>query len=130
MSFAAASIPPFSADNTRASWSVTSQTEMRWSVTGFHVASVHSIFDLLIQNKDLTKEEREQVKKVSKDTLEKLQNEKLNIPNWKESREMKAGIKTTIYDQLLWLPEDKYTDEEVSLKSLAVYQHVYSYAYF
>ena len=89
-----------------------------------------SIFDLLIQNKDLTKSEREQVKKVAKDTLEKLQNEKLNIPNWKESREMKAGIKTTIYDQLLWLPEDKYTDEEVSLKSLAVYQHVYSYAYF
>ena len=89
-----------------------------------------SIFDLLIQNKDLTKSEREQVKKVAKDTLEKLQNEKLNIPNWKESREMKAGIKTTIYDQLLWLPENKYTDEEVSLKSLAVYQHVYSYAYF
>ncbi|WP_312820505.1 type I restriction endonuclease subunit R [Kaistella carnis] len=89
-----------------------------------------SIFDLLIQNKELSKSEREQVKKVAKDTLEKLQNEKLNIPNWKESREMKAGIKTTIYDQLLWLPEDKYTDEEVSLKSLAVYQHVYSYAYF
>lgn len=89
-----------------------------------------SIFDLLIQNKELTKEEREQVKKVAKDTLEKLQNEKLNIPNWKESREMKAGIKTTIYDQLLWLPENIYTDDEVSLKSLAVYQHVYSYAYF
>lgn len=89
-----------------------------------------SIFDLLIQNKELSKSEREQVKKVAKDTLEKLQNEKLNIANWKESREMKAGIKTTIYDQLLWLPENKYTDEEVSLKSLAVYQHVYSYAYF
>lgn len=89
-----------------------------------------SIFDLLIQNKELTKEEREQVKKVAKDTLEKLQNEKLNIPNWKESREMKAGIKTTIYDQLLWLPENKYNDDEVSLKSVAVYQHVYSYANF
>ncbi|KIA89585.1 type I restriction endonuclease subunit R [Kaistella jeonii] len=89
-----------------------------------------SIFDLLIQNKELTQTEREQVKKVAKDTLEKLQTEKLNILNWKESREMKAGIKTTIYDQLLWLPEEKYTDEEVSLKSLAVYQHVYSYAQF
>ena len=89
-----------------------------------------SIFDLLIQNKELSKSEREQVKKVAKDTLEKLQNEKLNIPNWKESREMKAGIKTTIYDQLLWLPENKYNDDEVSLKSVAVYQHVYSYANF
>lgn len=89
-----------------------------------------SIFDLLVQNKELTKAEREQVKKVAKDTLEKLQNEKLNIPNWKESREMKAGIKTAIYDQLLWLPENKYNDDEVSLKSVAVYQHVYSYANF
>lgn len=89
-----------------------------------------SIFDLLIQNKELTNKEREQVKKVAKDTLDKLQQGKLNVPNWKESRELKAGIKTTIYDQLLWLPEEKYTDEEVSMKSIAVYQHVYSYARF
>lgn len=89
-----------------------------------------SIFDLLIQNKELNKEEKEQVKKVAKSTLEKLQKEKLNIPGWKESRELKASIKTTIYDQLLWLPEEKYTDEDVSLRSLQVYQHVYSYARF
>lgn len=87
-----------------------------------------SIFDLLIQNKELNKEEKEQVKKVAKDTLEILQKEKLNIPGWKESRELKASIKTTIYDQLLWLPEERYSDEEVHLKSFAVYQHIYSYA--
>ena len=89
-----------------------------------------SIFDLLIQNKELNKEEKEQVKKVAKDTLEILQKEKLNIPGWKESRELKASIKTTIYDQLLWLPEERYSDEEVHLKSFAVYQHIYSYARF
>lgn len=88
-----------------------------------------SIFDLLIQNKELNLKEREQVKKVAKETLELLQREKLNIPNWKESRELKAGVKTIIYDQLLWLPEEKYTDEEVSMKTIAVYQHVYSYHY-
>lgn len=88
-----------------------------------------SIFDLLIQNKDLTKSEREEVRNVAQKTLETLQKEKLNIPNWKESRELKAGVKTAIYDQLLWLPEQKYTDEEVSLKSIAVYQHVYSYSF-
>lgn len=86
-----------------------------------------SIFDLLIQNKELNLKEREQVKKVARETLELLQREKLNIPNWKESRELKAGVKTIIYDQLLWLPEEKYTDEEVSMKTVAVYQHVYSY---
>lgn len=89
-----------------------------------------SIFDLLIKDKDLTKEEREAVKNVAKETLEILQREKLNIPNWKESREIRSSVKTTIYDKLLWLPEEKYTDEDVSLRSIQVYQHVYSYSNF
>ncbi|MBY0066492.1 type I restriction endonuclease subunit R [Empedobacter falsenii] len=89
-----------------------------------------SIFDLLVKGKKLTDGEKEMVKKVAIETLEILQREKLNIPNWKESREIRSGVKTTIYDQLLWLPEEKYTDEEVSLRSLEVYQHVYSYSNF
>lgn len=89
-----------------------------------------SVFDLLIQNKELNKTELEAVKKVAKNTLDQLKREKLSIPNWKESRALKAGIKTTIFDQLLHLPQNKYSDEEVSIKSVAVYQHVYSYANF
>lgn len=89
-----------------------------------------SIFDLLVKGKKLTDGEKEMVKKVAIETLETLQREKLNIPNWKESREIRSGVKTTIYDQLLWLPEEKYTDEEVSLRSLEVYQHVYSYHFY
>ena len=89
-----------------------------------------SIFDLLIKGKKLTDEEKETVKKVAKETLEILQKEKLDIPNWKESREIRSSVKTTIYDKLLWLPEEKYTDEDVSLRSLEVYQHVYSYSNF
>lgn len=89
-----------------------------------------SIFDLLVKGKDLTKEEKETVKNVAKETLEILQREKLNIPNWKESREIRSSVKTTIYDKLLWLPEEKYTDEDVSLRSIQVYQHVYSYGGF
>ncbi|MFV0146621.1 type I restriction endonuclease subunit R [Empedobacter falsenii] len=89
-----------------------------------------SIFDLLVKGKDLTKDEKETVKKVAQETLEILQREKLNIPNWKESREIRSSVKTTIYDKLLWLPEEKYTDEDVSLRSVQVYQHVYSYSNF
>lgn len=89
-----------------------------------------SIFDLLVQEKELTKEEKETVKKVAKETLETLQREKLNIPNWKESREIRSSVKTTIYDKLLWLPENKYTDEDVTVRTIQVYQHVYSYAGF
>nr|WP_286652303.1 hypothetical protein [Sphingobacterium hotanense] len=85
-----------------------------------------SIFDLLVKGKDLTKDENETVKKVAQETLEILQREKLNILNWKESREIRSSVKTTIYDKLLWLPEEKYTDEDVSLRSILVYQHVYS----
>lgn len=86
-----------------------------------------AIFDLLVKGKDLTKEEKETVKNVAKETLETLQREKLNISNWKESRAIRSSVKTTIYDKLLWLPEEKYTDEDVHLKSFAVYQHIYSY---
>ena len=31
-----------------------------------------------------------------------------------------------IYDNLSWLPEEAYTDEDVSSKTLSVYQHIYS----
>lgn len=86
-----------------------------------------SIFDLLVKGKDLTKEEKEEVKKVAKETLEKLQNERLNIPNWKESRQIRSGVKTTILDQLMYLPQEKYSDEEVDQMSHHVYQHIYSY---
>jgi type I restriction enzyme R subunit len=89
-----------------------------------------SIFDLLAKGKDLSKEEKEAVKKVAEETLEILKREKLNIPNWKESREIRSSVKTTIYDKLLWLPEEKYSDEDVSLRSIQVYQHVYSYTNF
>lgn len=88
-----------------------------------------SVFDLLIQGKDLTKKEREEVKKVAAKTLEILKEEKLKIPNWRQSREIKAGVKTTIYDNLLWLPEEKYSDEDVSSRSLQVYQYVFNYGF-
>ena len=89
-----------------------------------------SIFDLLVQNKGLTNDEREKVKKEPKEPLEVLSKEKLKVPNWKERRQKKASIKSTIYNHLLYLPEEKYNDEEVSMKSIAVYQHVYSYSGF
>jgi len=89
-----------------------------------------SIFDLLVKGKELTKEEKDEVKKVAKETLELLQKEKLNIPNWKESRQLRSGVKSTIYDKLLWLPETKYNDEDVSTRSIQLYQHIYSYAGF
>lgn len=88
-----------------------------------------AIFDLLIEGKELDEKEIKQVKKVAKETLDKLKAEKLNIERWRESRSITAQVKGMIYDNLLWLPQESYSDDEVSLKSVSVYQHIYSSYY-
>lgn len=90
---------------------------------------VLAIFDLLSKGKELKGKELKQVKKVAKETLEHLKTEKLKIGLWRESRQVTAQVKGLIYDHLLWLPEEKYTDEDVSLKTVDVYQHIFSSYY-
>jgi type I restriction enzyme R subunit len=85
-----------------------------------------AIFDLLILGKQLSKKERETVKKVAEETLDTLKAEKLKIDRWRESRQVTAQVKSTIYERLLWLPQDYYTDEEVSQRTLDVYQHIFT----
>jgi type I restriction enzyme R subunit len=88
-----------------------------------------AIFDLLRVGKELEGKELKQVKKVARETLDKLKAEKLKIERWRESRQITAQVKGMIYDNLLWLPENAYTDEDVSLKTVSVYQHIYSNYY-
>lgn len=88
-----------------------------------------AIFDLLKEGKDLSTKELKEVKKVASKTLETLKSEKLKIDNWRESRQIKAQVKSTIYDHLLYLPQEFYTDEEVGIKTANVYQHIYSNYY-
>ena len=84
-----------------------------------------AIFDLLIKD-SLTDKEREEVKKVSIKTLETLKTEKLKVERWRESTQLKAQIKTSIYDSLLWLPQEPYTEKEVDEKTNNVYQHIFA----
>jgi type I restriction enzyme R subunit len=88
-----------------------------------------AIFDLLKEGKELTIKELKEVKKVAAKTLEILKTEKLKKENWRESRQMKAGVKSAIYDNLLYLPQDFYSDEEVGIKTANVYQHIYTNYY-
>lgn len=88
-----------------------------------------AIFDLLKEGKKLSQKELKQVKKVAAETLETLKSEKLKIDNWRESRQVKAQIKSVIYDKLLYLPQEYYSDEEVGVKTANVYQHIYSSYY-
>ena len=74
----------------------------------------------------LTSNELEEVKKVSLDLLARLKEEKLKVERWRESRQIAAQVKTIIFDTLQWLPQESYTDKDVSEKTINVYQHVYA----
>jgi len=88
-----------------------------------------AIFDLLKEGKKLDSTELKAVKKIAIKTLEKLQAEKLKIDRWRESRQITSQVKSIIYDALLWLPQNAYSDEEVGKKTVNVYQHIYSNYY-
>ncbi|MBN3584791.1 hypothetical protein JYB64_20535 [Algoriphagus aestuarii] len=79
-----------------------------------------AIFNLLRKEKELGPKEKKEVKKVAKETLDKLKAEKLKIDRWHESRQITAQVKGMNYDNLLWLPQEVYSDEEVSLKTVSV----------
>ncbi len=88
-----------------------------------------AIFDLLREGKELNSKELKEVKKVAQQTLDKLKAEKLNIDRWRESRQITAQVKSAIYDNLLWLPQEAYNDDDVSQRTISVYQHIYSNYY-
>ena len=84
-----------------------------------------AIFDLLKKD-TLTEKETDEVKKVSKQTLEALKAEKLKVERWRESTQLRAQVKTAIYDRLLRLPQKSYPDNEVDEKTMVVYQHIFT----
>ena len=87
-----------------------------------------AIFDLLKKD-NLTKKELEEVKKVAKQTLETLKAEKLKVERWRESTQLRAQVKTTIYDTLLWLPQEPYPENEIEEKTSEIYQHIFTNYY-
>ena len=83
-----------------------------------------AIFDLLMKE-NLNPDETEQVRKVAKDLLSKLQTEKL-VLDWREKEQTRAGVRKTIDDMLYGeLPEPTYTESDCQTKGLAVYNVVY-----
>ena len=87
-----------------------------------------AIYDLL-RKENLTKKEEELVKRIAKETLEKLKQEKLKGSMWRESAQVSAQIRIIIRDSLLYLPQEHYPDDEIDIKTLDVYQHIYSNYY-
>jgi len=84
-----------------------------------------AIYDLL-KKATLSQEEEAEVKQVARKTLARLKQEKLKIDRWRQSIQIKAQVQTMILDDMQFLPQASYPDEELADKSLLVYQHVYS----
>lgn len=101
-----------------------SEEEARAFAEGLDEESL-AIFDLL-RKPALSKKETDEVKKVARETLDKLKAEKLNIERWRESTQITAQVRTIIFDQLQYLPQESYPDTEVQEKTDLVYQHIYS----
>ncbi|MBD1139459.1 type I restriction endonuclease subunit R, partial [Pelagibacterales bacterium SAG-MED46] len=87
-----------------------------------------AIYDLLKKD-NLTKKDIETVKKVAKETLKKLKEEKLKIDRWRESNQISAQVKILIKECLLHLPENIYPNDEIDLKTMEIYQHIFSSYY-
>ena len=88
-----------------------------------------AIYDLLRDGKELTSKEVKQVKKVAQKTLEALKKEKLNAINWHNSQEVQAQIRSTIRDNLFYLPPESYSDDEVEMKTIDIYNHIFTNYY-
>lgn len=84
-----------------------------------------AIFDLL-KKENLNQKEISKVKEIAQKTLDNLKEEKLKLDLWRESTQICAQVKTSIYDTLMWLPEVAYPEMEVQEKTDVVYQHIFT----
>ena len=86
------------------------------------------LFDML-KKPELSKKEIDRIKKVAKDLLETLKQEKLNIDNWREKEGTRDAVKQRIYDYLYddttGLPVESYEEEEIQGLTNLLFNHVY-----
>ena len=61
--------------------------------------------------------------------MTKLKTNLMTVKRYRESTQITAQVRTMIHDNLVWLPQESYPDEEVDTKAIDVYQHIYSNYY-
>lgn len=100
--------------------------EKRYLREGLDNEDQLAVFDLL-QKDTLTKGNREAIKKVAADLLEKLTSGKLQIDHWREKATAQAQVKAEIIKHLFAnLPSGAYDADEINLKASAVFAHIYT----
>lgn len=102
------------------------EEEKRYLREGLDNEDQLAVFDLL-QKDTLTKGERDAIKKVAKELLDKLTSGKLRIDHWREKATAQAQIKSEIIKHLFaHLPSSAYNANEINLKANAVFEHIYT----
>ena len=101
------------------------QEERRYLREGLDNEDQLAVFDLL-QKETLTRVERERIKEVAKELLDKLLSGKLRIDNWREKASAQAQVKAEIIKHLFVnLPGAGYTEHEISTRADMVFAHLY-----
>ena len=100
--------------------------EKRYLREGLESEDQLAVFDLL-QKDTLTNGDRDAIKKIAKELLEKLSNGKLQIDHWREKATAQAQVKAEIIKHLFaHLPPGAYDSDEINLKANAVFAHIYT----
>ena len=104
------------------------EEEKRYLREGLENEDQLAVFDLL-QKDTLTKGNRDAIKKVAKELLDKLTSGKLKIDHWREKATAQAQVKAEIIKHLFaHLPSGAYDADEINLKANAVFAHIYTAA--
>jgi type I restriction enzyme R subunit len=102
------------------------EEEKRYLREGLECEDQLAVFDLL-QKDSLTQGDRDAIKKVAKELLDKLSGGKLQIDHWREKATAQAQVKAEIIKHLFaYLPAGAYDAEEINLKANAVFAHIYT----
>lgn len=84
-----------------------------------------AVFDILTRPEpDLDPDEEEEVKRVARELLETLKEEKL-VLDWRKRQQSQNAVRVSIRDQLVKLPEDKYDKDLFDDKCERLFHHVY-----
>jgi len=102
------------------------EEQKRYLREGLESEDQLAVFDLL-QKDNLTKKERDTIKQVAKELLEKLVGGKLQIDHWREKATAQAQVKAEIIRHLYTqLPSGLYDPDEINLKANVLFTHIYT----
>jgi type I restriction enzyme R subunit len=103
-----------------------SDEEKRYLREGLESDDQLAVFDLL-QKDSLSKANREAIKKVARELLERLNSGKLQIDHWREKATAQAQVKLEIAKHLFaHLPPSSYDADEINVKAAAIFAHIYT----